>query len=220
MVSGENPRMDGESRNTDRGDVTTLLGAICAGDQEAGDQLLPLVYDELRRLAAGRMNVIPPGQTLQPTALVHEAFLRLVGSHDPGWRGRGHFFGSAARAMRQILVEQARRKSSRKHGGDRRQVAYVEEAIPAVEFETCTEDMLELDEALRRLENDHPRETEIVMLRYFAGMTNGQIGNSLGVSTRTVERGWRFARAWLHNELSSSLSEPPRTVGNGGDPDD
>jgi RNA polymerase sigma factor (TIGR02999 family) len=210
--------MDSEPESADRCQVTTLLGAISAGDLAAGDRLLPLVYDELRRLAAAKMDRIPPGQTLQPTALVHEAFLKLVGSHDPGWRGRGHFFGSAARAMRQILVDQARRKSRPKHGGDRGRVAYEEHAAPAAEIEPCAEDMVELDEALRRLERDHPREAEIVMLRYFAGMTNEQVGHALGVSTRTVERGWRFARAWLHGELSCSLHEPPQGVADEGGP--
>ncbi len=203
--------MDSDSSSADRHQVTTLLGAISAGDLAAGEELLPLVYDELRRLAEAKMGMMPPGQTLQPTALVHEAFLKLVGSHDPGWDGRRHFFGSAARAMRQILVDQARRKSRLKHGGDREQVEYLEHGIPAAEFEACAENMVELDHALRRLESDCPREAEIVMLRYFAGMTNGQIGHALGVSTRTVERGWRFARAWLRGELTCSLSEPPLT---------
>jgi RNA polymerase sigma factor (TIGR02999 family) len=165
--------------------------------------LLPAVYDELRRVAAGLTQQLRPGQTLQATALVHEAYLRLVGDQDPGWQGRRHFFGAAAQAMRQVLIEQARRKSSHKHGGQGRRVelaegmAYVEP--PAGE-------LLALDEAIQKLQAHKPHLVEIVMLRYYTGLSVEETAGVLGESVRTVYRDWRFARAWLARELGDEVT--------------
>lgn len=183
------------------GQVTQVLAAVSAGDPDAAEELLPLVYSELRRLARARMAKTPPGNTLQPTALVHEAYLRLIGSDDPGWNSRGHFFAAAAQAMRQILVDQARRKKSVKHGGDRQRVelAGVEPAI-----EPPTGDLLALDEALARLERSDPRKGKIVMLRYFAGLTTEETAAALDISVPTVNREWRFIRTFLYTVLSDA----------------
>ncbi len=193
-------------------EVSTLLQAAQAGDRQAASDLLPLVYDELRRLASVRLAELPPGQTLQPTALVHEAYLKLVRSSDPGWTSRGHFFGAAARAMREILVDQARRKSRGKHGGGIGHREVADDIQAQSTFATPGDDMIELDAALLRLEQNHPERAEIIMLRYFAGLTNDQVAAVMGVSARTIERGWRFARAWLHKELASRLGEPHTIV--------
>ena len=182
--------------------MVTLLRTIDEGQPHAAAELLPLVYAELRRLAVARMAQLPPGQTLQPTALVHEAFLDLVGDADPGWSGKAHFFGAAAQAMREILVDQARRKSRRKRGGDRNREAFRDDIGAMTEFEMPTADMLALDAAMDGLKAEHPRPAEVVMLRYFAGLTMQQIAEVLGTSARTIERDWRFARAWLREELS------------------
>jgi RNA polymerase sigma factor (TIGR02999 family) len=182
------------------GQVTQLLHAATSGDPKAAADLLPLVYSELRRLARARMAKTPPGNTLQPTALVHEAYLRLVGRDDHPWNSRGHFFGAAAQAMRQILVEQARRRKSRKHGGGRRRVdLHAPGAEPLVE--PPSDNVLALDEALSRLERANARQGRIVMLRYFAGLTNEETAAALNLSVRTVEREWRFIRAFLFNAL-------------------
>jgi RNA polymerase sigma factor (TIGR02999 family) len=191
--------------------VTVALQALKAGDAHAAADLLPLVYDELRALARARLAKTPPGNTLQPTALVHEAYLRLIGDADPGWDTRGHFFASAARAMRDILVDQARRKGAVKHGGDRRRVD-IDDASPSAEpmpiFEQPAEDMLALDAALKSLEQQDERKAQVVMLRFFAGLTNAQIAAALNISEPTVERDWRFARAFLQTELKVTLPEP------------
>lgn len=181
------------------GTVTQMLNAAGAGDARAAAELLPLVYSELRELAKMRMAKTPPGNTLQPTALVHEAFLRLVGRDEPSWNSRGHFFAAAAQAMRQILVEQARRKASAKHGGGRKRVD-LELAEPFVE--PPAEDLVALDEALTRLEQADPRKGKIVMLRYFAGLTAEETAAALGVSVPTIEREWRFIRTFLYTLLS------------------
>ena len=180
------------------GEVTRILHAAVSGDPKAANELLPLVYGELRRLARDRMDKTPPGNTLQPTALVHEAFLRLVGEGDSSWNNRGHFFAAAACAMRQILVEQARRKASLKRGGDRRRIELSDE-VAAVE--APFDDLVALDDALRRLERADERKTRVVMLRFFAGLTIEEIAAALDVSVPTVEREWRFARALLYEYL-------------------
>ncbi|MCP4246298.1 MAG: sigma-70 family RNA polymerase sigma factor [bacterium] len=176
-----------------------MLVAAARGEKRAAEELLPLVYAELRRLAEARMAKTPPGGTLQPTALVHEAYLRLVGSGDPGWKGRHHFFGAAAQAMRDILVEQARRKARLKRGGDRKRVD-----IDPANFagEPQAEEIVAVDEALKRLEQQDARSAEIVLLRYFAGLTEAEIAAALDLSERTVRRDWRYARSWLQRELS------------------
>jgi RNA polymerase sigma factor (TIGR02999 family) len=181
-------------------DVTHLLDALAQGDPQAAGQLLPLVYDELRRLAARRLAQERPGQTLEPTALVHEAYLRLVGA-DPGqgWDGRGHFFAAAAEAMRRILIDNARRKRRPKHGGDRRRVD-LDDALPAVE--APADDLLALDEALARFAREEPAKAELVKLRFFAGLTIPEAAQVLGVSVATAERYWTYARTWLYAELN------------------
>jgi RNA polymerase sigma factor (TIGR02999 family) len=176
-------------------DVTRILSAVEQGDAQASEQLLPLVYDELRKLAAQRLAQEKPGQTLQATALVHEAYLRLVDSDTiQRWDSRGHFFAAAAEAMRRILVENARRKGSARAGGGRRRV-------DLVEIEPTTEgsrvDLLALDEALERLEAKDRRKAELVKLRFFAGLTNQQAAAALGISTSTADNDWAYAKSWL-----------------------
>ncbi len=178
--------------------MTGVLQAAAAGDSDAAAALLPLVYEELHRLAQARLRRTPPGNTLQTTALIHEAYLKLVGSGDPGWSGRHHFFGAAARAMREILVDQARRKASAKHGGGVRRVDLDQAEIV---LDEPPESLLALDGALKKLEAEEPRLGEIVMLRYFAGLTQGETAAALGVSERTIERDWRYIKAWLRREL-------------------
>ena len=156
--------------------------------------LLPIVYDELRRLAAELAGRLPPGQTLQATAIVHEAYLRVVGERDPGWNGRRHFFGAAALAMRQILVDQARRKGAHKHGGGARRVE-LDEGLALTEPPSA--DILAVNEAVEKLQAKKPHLAEIVMLRYFAGLSVEETAAVLGTSTSTLARQWRYARAWL-----------------------
>jgi RNA polymerase sigma factor (sigma-70 family) len=228
--------------------VTTLLDSAAKGDREAAARLLPIVYEELRRLARARMAGTPgggAGNTLQPTALVHEAYMRLVGARgessqrhssqltsgvegtgaadaghsgdgegiderDPGWKGRGHFFGAAAQAMRDILVEQARRKSRLKRGGklERAGDAELEGLVdPGFELREPAEDVLKLQAALQRLEARDPRKGEIVSLRYFAGLSQAETAAALGLSERTVEREWRYIKAWLKREVGTSGDE-------------
>ena len=196
------PAEPGVAPGNHRRDVTLLLDAIRSGKSDAASELLPLVYAELRRLAASRMAHLPPGHTLQPTALVHEAYAELVGSQDPGWNGRAHFFGAAAQAMREILVDHARSKGRLKRGGDRKRVQLNEQAAAALHFELPNEDILALDEALDKLKVEHPRKAEVVMLRFFAGLTIEQTAKVLDVTTRTIDFDWRFAKAWLFKELS------------------
>jgi RNA polymerase sigma factor (TIGR02999 family) len=173
--------------------------------------LLPAVYDELRRLAQALTGQLRPGQTLQATALVHEAYLRLVGDKDPGWQGRRHFFGAAARAMRQILVEQARRKGSHKHGGKGRRVELAE-GIAYVE--PPADDLLALDEAIDKLQAHKPHLAEIVLLRYYAGLSVEETAAVLGASVRTVHRDWRHARTWMALEMGEG--EPAERTGDDG----
>ena len=184
-------------------DVTRILSAIGQGDPHAAEQLLPLVYAELRKLAAQKLVQEKPGQTLQATALVHEAYLRLVGSdRDKGWNSRGHFFAAAAEAMRRILVETARRKGRARHGGGRTRIDL--DRVAAVEDDRGADDLLALDEALGRLETDQPEAAAVVKLRYFAGMTAGQAADALAISRRTADRHWAFARAWLFDALGGA----------------
>jgi RNA polymerase sigma factor (TIGR02999 family) len=183
-------------------DVTRILSAIEQGDPHAAAELLPLVYDELRNLAARKLARERPGQTLEATALVHEAYLRLVGTSPEGaareWQGRAHFFAAAAEAMRRILVEKARRKGRRKHGG----------GLPRVDIELANivspmpeEDLLALDEAMTRLAAEDPVRAKLVELRFYAGLSNEEAAKILGISAVTAKRYWRYARAWLHREL-------------------
>jgi RNA polymerase sigma factor (TIGR02999 family) len=187
-------------------DVTRILSAIEQGDPNAASQLLPLVYDELRQLAAHRLAHENPGQTLQPTALVHEAYLRLVGGeHEAHWDNRGHFFAAAAEAMRRILVENARRKGRHKRGGDRtrRDLDAAEQvAVPEIR-----EDLVALDEALTKLASVDPQGAQLVQLRYFAGLSIPEAAETLGVSPRTADRLWAFARVWLLREIAGDAPD-------------
>lgn len=185
--------------------LTEALARARHGDRKAAAELLPLVYGELRDLARARMAGLPPGNTLQPTALVHEAFLRLVGDEDPGWDSKGHFFAAAAESMRQALVDQARRKGRMKRGGDKKRINLEEFDIPLAQ---PVEDILALDEALERLKADDPRKAQIVSLRYFAGLSREETAAALGVSLATIDRDWRYVVARLHKELSERESGP------------
>jgi RNA polymerase sigma factor (TIGR02999 family) len=181
-------------------DITHLLNAAELGDAGAADQLLPLVYDELRRLASQRLAQEKPGQTLEATALVHEAYLRLVKVEQPQqWNGRGHFFAAAAEAMRRILVENARRKKRTKHGGDRKPQQLDPELVAAPEV---SEDVLAIDEALTRLAAKEPVVAQVVQLRYFGGLTVKEAAETLGISPRTADMYWAYARSWLRAEVS------------------
>jgi RNA polymerase sigma factor (TIGR02999 family) len=179
-------------------DVTRILNAIERGDAKATDELLPLVYEELRLLAAQKLSREVPGQTLQATALVHEAYLRLVGDEPQSWDNRGHFFAAAAEAMRRILVENARRKKTTKHGGGRICVD-LEAVDPAAQMPS--DDLVALDEALTRLGEEDPVKASLVKLRFFAGLSIDQAAEALRISRATAIRHWSFARAWLFNEL-------------------
>jgi RNA polymerase sigma factor (TIGR02999 family) len=180
-------------------DVTRILSQIESGDPAAAEQLLPLVYDELRKLAAAKLAQEKPGQTLQATALVHDAYLRLVDIEEAQhWDSRGHFFGAAAEAMRRILVDNAYRKKSLKRGGNRKRLD-LDDIDPAIQPED--DDLLALDEALSRLAEVEPRTAELVKLRYFAGFTNKQAAELLGISPRTADSMWSYARAWLHDRI-------------------
>jgi RNA polymerase sigma factor (TIGR02999 family) len=182
--------------------ITQVVNAIEQGDPNAADQLLPLVYDELRRLAAQKLAQEKPGQTLQATALVHEAYLRLVGADpDKPWGGRGHFFAACAEAMRRILVEQARRKGRLRHGGGLRRAELPDEEVPAPADD---EQLLLLDEALTRLAAARPQAAELVKLRFFTGLTADEAASVLGLAPRTARRLWVFARAWLRRAMEQS----------------
>jgi RNA polymerase sigma factor (TIGR02999 family) len=180
-------------------EVTRILSAVEQGDPHAAEQLLPLVYQELRRLAAEKMAQEKPGQTLQATALVHEAYLRLVdGDKAQHWNGRGHFFAAAAEAMRRILVDSARRKRRPKHGGDRQRVEF----DPSIPVGDGSVDVLDLDEALAKLAEQEPLKAEIVKLRYFAGLSLEETAACMDISVATAKRYWAVARAWLFDALS------------------
>jgi RNA polymerase sigma factor (TIGR02999 family) len=180
-------------------DVTHILSAIEHGDAHAASQLLPLVYEELRRLAAQRMAQEAPGQTLQATGLVHEAYLRLVGENEEQrWNSRGHFFAAAAEAMRRILVEQARHKRSAKAGGQRQRVELHAEQLAAPSRDV---DLIALDEALNKLAGHDGRKAELVKLRFFAGLTIRQAAAALGIAESTADADWAYAKSWLRLEL-------------------
>lgn len=187
---------------TDMSEVTQILEAIQQGNPKAAEELLPLVYDELRKLAAHKMASERPGQTLQPTALVHEAWLRLVGPEHQGWDSRGHFIAAAAEAMRRILIERARSKARLRHGGhlERVDIDHV-----TVASQDADETVLAIHEALDRLAAQAPLKAEVVKMRYFIGLRHAEIARALGMSEATVRRHWSFARAWLYAELKAQL---------------
>jgi RNA polymerase sigma factor (TIGR02999 family) len=181
-------------------DATVMLAAVNAGDSKAAEELLVLVYDELRRLAASKLASEAPGHTLEPTALVHETWLRLVGDHSPSFNGREHFFRASAEAMRHILIDRARQKHTRRHGEGYQRVDFgaFELAAPAVDDE-----LLAVDEVLEKFALEHPVQAEVVKLRYFAGLTNEEVSEVMGISVSTVKNYWTFSRVWLLNKIQS-----------------
>jgi RNA polymerase sigma factor (TIGR02999 family) len=180
-------------------DITLMLQAIDRGDAIASEELLPMVYDELRRLAAGRMAQEGAGHTLQPTALVHEAWLRLIGSAETSWHNRAHFFGAAAEAMRRILIERARRKSRLKRGSGQGLLDITNFDVAAA---MPDDKVLLVDEALDELKTKEPEKARVVMLKFFGGMTNEQVAKALNLNERTVRRQWNYARAWLFERIA------------------
>ena len=191
----------------DTNEVTRILNAIEGGDHQAAKELFPLIYEQLRHLAARKLSQEPPGQTLQATALVHEAYLRLLGNEPQKWNSHGHFFAAAAEAMRRILVEKARSKQRQKRGGDRQRIDLDHTALA---IEEPPDDIIALDEALDKLNQEHEHIASTVKLRYFAGLTLEQIAEILGVSRRTVSSYWAYARAWLHREMAGDNRRPPQ----------
>jgi RNA polymerase sigma factor (TIGR02999 family) len=183
-------------------DVTLILQAVSRGEGQKLEELLPAVYDELRNLAAARMARESAGHTLQPTALVHEAWLRLVGEGERTWRNRAHFFGAAAEAMRRILIESARRKSRLKHGGGKQRLDLDDIEIAET---TPDEKILLINDALERLELEHPERARIVLLKYFGGLTNKEVAESLDIGERSVDRHWLCAKSWLYRKVRASL---------------
>jgi RNA polymerase sigma factor (TIGR02999 family) len=181
-------------------DVTVILDAIQKGDPKAAEELLPLVYEELRKLAASKLAQQPPGQTLQPTALVHEAYLRLLGDGSHSWQNRRHFFAAAAEAMRHLLVDRARRKAALRHGGGWRRID-LDNVVVATQ--TTDDNILLINEALEKLTAHDAAAAELVKLRFFAGLTFPQAAEVLGLSERTAKRSWAYARAWLFKEIQS-----------------
>ena len=182
------------------GDITVLLAELGAGNRTAESRLMPLVYAELRRLAGRYMRRERPDHTLQPTALVHEAYLRLVGQREISWQNRAHFFGVAAQLMRRILVDHARAHRAEKRGGHETKIA-LEEGLAFAQGKSA--DLLALDEALTRLAQQDPRQCRAVELRFFAGLSEDEVAEVLGISTRTLKRDWRVARAWLYKEIAT-----------------
>jgi RNA polymerase sigma factor (TIGR02999 family) len=179
-------------------ELTRILHSIESGDRKAADELLPLVYQELRQLAAHKMANEAPGHTLQPTALVHEAWLRLAANENQRWENRAHFFGAAAEAMRRILIDNARRKRTIRHGGEHERVDFEGVEIPAAADD---EELLAVNEALEKFAASDEQKAELVKLRYFVGMTIEQAAEALGISAATAKRHWAYARAWLHQEI-------------------
>ena len=185
-------------RADDMNDATVMLAAIEAGDPTAAEQFLVLVYDELRRLAASELAGEAPGQTLQPTALVHEAWLNLVGDRSPSFKDRTHFFRASAEAMRHILIDRARRKKTVRHGGTHRRIDFEDFDVAS---HSADDQVLAINEALDKLATEHPVQAEVVKLRYFGGLTNAEVADVVGVSVTTVKNYWAFSRAWLLSEI-------------------
>jgi RNA polymerase sigma factor (TIGR02999 family) len=185
-------------------DVTRILNEIEQGNERAADQLLPLVYDELRLLAAQKLSNEPPGQTLQATALVHEAYLRLVGTEAQNWDNRGHFFAAAAEAIRRILVDKARYKLSMRHGGNHKKIGLSDELLA---IEDPKDDILAVNEALDKLTYEDAKLAEVIKLRYFGGLTIDQIASIMCIGRRTVDRYWALGRAWLYQEITQAESK-------------
>ena len=192
-------------------DVTRILQSIGAGEKQASAQLLPLVYEELRKLAASKMAREAPGQTLQPTALVHEAWLKLAGNQGAQWEGRRHFFGAAAEAMRRILIDNARRKAAQRHGGDQQRVDIFEIDLAAPGPD---DELLALNEALERFEALDKTKAELIKLRYFAGLTIEEAAVTLGISLATAKRWWTYSRAWLFKEIRETKFSTEGNKGN------
>lgn len=191
---------------SERSDVTKLLSEMTASGGTGAERLMPVVYDELRRLAASHLRRQRPGQTLQATALVHEAYLRLVDQTRVEWQSRAHFFAVAALAIRRIVIDQARARGSLKRGGNQARRGL--DAALEVSADTPAVDLLALDEALEKFSREHPAKARVVELRYFGGLTAVETAEALGVTTRTVERYWEFARAWLYRALGASPDPP------------
>lgn len=187
--------------------IEDAIRSVRDGRPRASEELLPLVYEHLRRLARARMAKVPPGNTLQPTALVHEAYLRLSSSKDPAWDGRGHFFAAASEAMRQILVDQARRKASLKRGGDRERIELDDVDL---RIQPPSDDILDLDTALDALADEDRVKADVVLLRHFAGLDREETARTLGLSPRTVDRHWTYARTWLARAMRDATNEPGR----------
>lgn len=181
-------------------DATVLLTAIKTGDPKAAEDLLVLVYDELRRLAASKLAHEAPGQTLQPTALVHEAWLRLIGDRNPAFNDREHFFRACAEAMRRILIDRARQKQTKRHGGNLQRVLFEEFDVAA---SAVDDQLLAVNEALDEFAVEHPVQAELVKLRYFVGLTNEEVAEVMRISVSTVKNYWAFSRAWLLNEIEN-----------------
>jgi len=190
--------------------IDELLRLVGTGDQEAAERLVPVVYAELKQMARTQLRRLPPGQTLQTTALVHEAWLRLSGGAPRGWESRAHYFGAAAKAMRQVLVDQARHKGRRKRGGDRSRVDPA--VIDGIGLAGPRVDLLDLDAALDRLERVHPLSARVVSLKFFAGLSMPEVSEVLDVPLRSVEREWRFARAWLETSLEEKTGRAEGSV--------
>jgi len=201
MMTAAPPSQSGPDTPADAQDITLVLQSLRAGDGRASSELLPLVYDELRRLAAARMAQESASQTLQATALLHEAWLRLVGDGDRTWQNRAHFFGAAAEAMRRILVENARRKARLKRGGGLVRLDVADLDLAAT---TPDEKVLLMDEALEKLAVEDPEKARLVVLKFFGGLTNQEVAEHLGVTERTVERQWAYARTWLFQCIQAS----------------
>jgi RNA polymerase sigma factor (TIGR02999 family) len=181
-------------------ELTKLIDQIARGDERAADDLFSLVYEELRRIASAKLANEKPGQTLQATALVHEAYIRLVdAASQPNWKSRGHFFTAAAEAMRRLLIEKARRKKRIRHGGHMQRLELDRFELPDV---GVAGELLELDEAINRLAQEEPAAAQVVVMRYFAGLTASEVAQALEISVRTVNRHWAYAKAWLARELN------------------